>query len=64
MIDYKRMYTLLCVAASDSLDILETSNDEQALLSVRFLLQQAMMRAEYIYTATASGNYPVEVDNE
>jgi hypothetical protein len=64
MIDYKKMYALLCGAASDSLDILESSSDEQAILSVKFLLQQAMIRAEHIYTVTASGEYEAEGEHE
>ena len=64
MVDYKKMYALLCGAASDSLDILSTHTDEEAINWVRFLLQQAMMRAEYIYTVTARGDYGVEGEDE
>lgn len=60
MIDYKKMYALLCDAASDSLDILSQGTDEQAILSVQFLLQQALMRAENVYIRTASGDYQAE----
>lgn len=60
MIDYKKMHALLCGAASDSLDILSQSADEQAVLSVQFLLQQALVRAEGVYAKTASGDYEAE----
>ncbi|MDL2215789.1 hypothetical protein LJB77_01820 [Ruminococcaceae bacterium OttesenSCG-928-N02] len=60
MIDYKKMYALVCGAASDSLDILRQGSDEQSILSVQFLLQQALMKAENVYIKTSSGNYPAE----
>lgn len=60
MVDYKKMYTVLCGAASDSLDILSKGSDEQAIFSVQFLLQQALMRAEDVYIHPASGDCPAE----
>lgn len=64
MTDYKKMYALLCGGASDSLDILEAGSDGQAILGVKFLLQQAMERAEHLYTVTASGDNEVEGGHE
>lgn len=58
MADYKKMYTLLCAAASDTLDLLEAASDEQAIVSACFLLQQAMIRAEYIYIVTDNEDMP------
>jgi len=60
MVAYKKMYTLMCRAASDSLNILSHPLDDDSINSVRFLLQQALMGAENIYTKTASGDYPAE----
>ncbi len=64
MVDYKKMYVLLSEAASDSLDILSSHADEESINWVRFLLQQALMRSEHIYTVTASGLYGVEGEPE
>jgi len=60
MVDYKKMYALMCGAASDSLSILSHPLDDDSINSVRFLLQQALMRAENIYIKTASNDYPAE----
>lgn len=60
MVDYKKMYAIVCAAASDSLNILTKDSDEQSLYSVRFLLQQALLKAESIYIKTSSGEYPAE----
>ena len=54
MIDYKKMYMILCGAASDSLDILSHGYDEQSVRSAELLLQQTLMRAEDVYIHTAS----------
>lgn len=56
----KKMYTILCGAASESLDILSQGSDEQAVFSVQSLLQQALMCAEDVYIQTASGECHVE----
>lgn len=64
MVDYKKMYTLMCAATSDSLNILSYGSDEDSINSVRFLLQQAMMRAEHVYMVTARGDYEVEGEYE
>lgn len=60
MIDYKKMYLLLCGAASDSLDILSQGSDQRAIFTVQLLLQRALMCAEDVYMKTASGGCPAE----
>lgn len=64
MVDYKKMYILLSEAASDSLSILSSHAEEEPINWVRFLLQQTLIRAEHIYTVTASGLYAVEEEPE
>lgn len=46
MTDYKRMYFLLCAAASDALDVLPESGENQR---GRELLKKALLQAEAIY---------------
>ena len=41
------MYVILCAAASEALDLLETGNTQQAAA----LLQNALLRAEELYIA-------------
>jgi len=64
MVDYKKMYALMCKAASDSLDILSQNTDTNSINSVRFLLEQAMIQAKNIYIVTAKGDCKVEGQNE
>ena len=46
MVDYKKMYYILCRAASDALDVLPyTMETEEA----RALLQKALLEAEELY---------------
>lgn len=47
MEDYRKMYAILCAAASEALDLLETGHTEQAAA----LLQNALLRAEELYIA-------------
>lgn len=53
MVNYKKMYALMCGAVSDSLDLLSGDINMDSINSARSLLQQAMIRAEHIYIATA-----------
>lgn len=62
MTDYKKMYLLLCKAASDSLDILSEDYDTNSINHVRFWLKEAMIRAEYVYMSTAESNCEEEQD--
>lgn len=64
MIDYKKMYTLMCGAVSDSLDILSGDLNTNSINSVRFLLQEAMISAEHVYVITAKGDYDFEAQDE
>ncbi len=64
MVDYQKMYALMDEAASASLDILSANSDEQSVNWVRFLLRQATIRANHIYTITQNGNYAVEGTHE
>ncbi|NBK99398.1 MAG: hypothetical protein EOM50_15530 [Erysipelotrichia bacterium] len=62
MTDYKKMYLLLCKAASDSLDILSEGYDIHSINSVQFWLKEAMIRAEYVYMSTAESDGEDERD--
>ncbi|MEA4989045.1 MAG: hypothetical protein VB095_13375 [Anaerovorax sp.] len=62
MADYKKMYLLLCKAASDSLDILSEDSDANSINHVRFWLKEAMIRAEYVYMSTAESDCEEEQD--
>lgn len=64
MVDYKKMYTLMDEAVSDSIKILSTHSDENAMNWVRFLLQQARMKSNYIYAITTNNNYKEENENK
>ena len=48
MVDYKKMYAILCGAASEALDALP---DTPANAQGRQLLQEALLRAEEIYVS-------------
>lgn len=48
MVDYQKMYYILCRAASDAIDRLpETSDNQEA----RQLLQTALLEAEELYVS-------------
>lgn len=49
MADYKKMYALLCAAASEALDKLPDSPENKA---GRAILQQALYAAEELYITT------------
>lgn len=63
MVNYKKMYALMCGAVSDSLDLLSGDINTDSINSVRFLLQQAMIRAEHIYVITAEEEGGLEEEN-
>ena len=42
---YQKMYAIICAAASDAVDLLSQKNPLQA----KFLLEQALLRAEELY---------------
>lgn len=50
MVDYKKMYLILCGAASDALDMLP--HDEKNKTAIT-LLEQGLANAEELYIATA-----------
>ena len=60
MVDYKKMYTIVCGAASDALHRFSGDIDAQDILSAHFFLQQGLMRAEDVYIRTASDDYLAE----
>ena len=53
MPDYKRMYAILCAAASEALDALPELPENA---SARDLLQKALLEAEEVYVADETGN--------
>ena len=48
MVDYQKMYYILCRAASDAIDMLSEATDNQ---EARQLLQAALLEAEEIYVS-------------
>ena len=48
MVDYQKMYYILCRAASDAIDKLPETKDNQ---EARQLLQAALLEAEEIYVS-------------
>ena len=48
MVDYQKMYYILCRAASDALDMLPNTEENQ---QSRQLLQKALLEAEEAYMA-------------
>lgn len=53
MVDYKKMYILMCIAASDSLNILSRDVAGDSVSYVYYLLKQALLEAEEVYVDTA-----------
>lgn len=54
MVDYQKMYYILCRAASDAIDILPENDDNQ---EVRQLLQNALLEAEELYISARASNH-------
>ncbi|MCD7769185.1 MAG: hypothetical protein LUH36_03585 [Oscillospiraceae bacterium] len=52
MVDYQKMYCILCSAASEALDMLPAAAENE---SVRGVLQLALLEAEEVYLS-AKGN--------
>ena len=50
MVDYQKMYYILCRAASDALDVLPDAEENQA---ARSLIQEALFEAEEIYISAS-----------
>ena len=48
MVDYQKMYYILCRAASDAIDSLPENEDNQ---EARQMLQAALLEAEEIYVS-------------
>ena len=53
MVDYQRMYALLCTAASQALDMLPATEENSA---GREVLQQALYEAEEMYVSAEEGH--------
>lgn len=53
MADYKKMYYILCAAASDALDRLPDSIEN---MMGRRLLQEALLEAEEVYVSGEDGD--------
>lgn len=65
MTNYKRMYELTSKAISDALTILSSdSQREDTKEWVRFLLEQAQIRANYVYRVTVDNICSMEVSHE
>lgn len=52
MVDYKKMYCILCAAASEALDQLPDSMEN---MMDRKLLQDALLAAEDVYVSSEGG---------
>lgn len=50
MVDYQKMYYILCWAASDALDVLPDTEENQA---ARALIQEALWEAEEVYISAS-----------
>ena len=50
MVDYQKMYYILCRAASDALDALPDTEENQA---AKTLIQEALLEAEEIYISAS-----------
>lgn len=50
MVDYQKMYYILCRAASDAIDKLSETEENQ---EARQLLQAALLEAEEIYVSSS-----------
>ena len=65
MTNYKKMYELTSKAISDALIILSSDPQrEDAKEWGQFLLEQAQIRANYVYRVTADNIYSMEVSHE
>lgn len=61
MTNYKKMYELMSQAISDALHIMSSNNPrEDEKEWVRFLLEQARIRSNYVYRVTADNIHILE----
>lgn len=61
MTNYKKMYELMSHAVSDALHIMSSSNPrEDEKEWVRFLLEQAQIRSNYVYRITVDNTHILE----
>lgn len=59
MIDYKKMYAILCTAASEAIDILPNSTEN---LKARIELETALRKTEEMYISQSE--YPAHLEKQ